>query len=208
MQTLCECHERVCGVATDLDPGEDCSLGKTLACMGNDEPILVWQESSGERTRTTPEETQRPEEHGEAHRGEAELDQQRVQTHRDREREGGGDAGEYQSSERNSESSLRGDQETPSGLAARGRVDGQEQESLHVPGELGGSTKARTRRIELEKRNHFDETGSMDERRVNGALEVEQRRGKSKKAVEKESTMKDVKMSDDGMDGLHGSLSS
>ena len=41
MQTLCECHERVCGVATDLDPGEDCSLGKTLACMGNDEPILV-----------------------------------------------------------------------------------------------------------------------------------------------------------------------
>ena len=48
----------------------------------------------------------------------------------------------------------------------------------------------------------------MDERRVNGASEVKQRRGKPKKAVEKESTMKDVKMSDDGMDGLHGSLSS
>ena len=33
MQTLCECHERACEAATDLR--------KTLASMGNDEPILA-----------------------------------------------------------------------------------------------------------------------------------------------------------------------
>ena len=37
MQTLCGCHERQCGSAADLDPGEDCSPGRRL---------LVWATTS------------------------------------------------------------------------------------------------------------------------------------------------------------------
>ena len=59
-------------------------LEKTLACMGNDEPILCGKRVLEKETRTAPEETQRPEEHGEALRGQAQLDQQGVQTHRGR----------------------------------------------------------------------------------------------------------------------------
>ena len=65
------------------------------------------------------------EEHCEAHRGQAKLDQQGIQAHRDRERKAGGDAGEPQRSERNSESGSRGDQDSPRGPVARGRIDGQ-----------------------------------------------------------------------------------
>ena len=59
----------------------------------------------------------------------------------------------------------------------------------------------------------------MDERRIDrgdfqlvgGSGEVEAKKRKLQEAIEKESTMKDVRMSDeglDGLDGLDGSLSS
>ena len=85
MQTLCECHARDCGVAA----GENRSPGKDVGLYGQRRAFFSWQESCGERTRTTSEEAQRPEEHDEA-----ELDQQGVQTRRGGEREVCGDAGE------------------------------------------------------------------------------------------------------------------
>ena len=71
----------------------------------------------------TPEETQWPEENREAHRGQARWGRRRIQTHRDREREAGGDAGESQSTKGNFESGLRGDQDSPRGPVAKGRID-------------------------------------------------------------------------------------
>ena len=138
--------------------------------------LLVWATTSlfwparefWKKNSNGPEETQQPEEHG---RSTSRSSRNWTQTRRGREREVGGDAGEYQSSERNSESSLRGDQDiarSPRRPASRGRVDGQEQESRHVPAEHGGNTKSRTTRIELRRGNYFEETGWMDERRVEG----------------------------------------
>ena len=124
MQTPCECHERDCGVATDLDPGEDCTLGKDAGWYGRRRAYFGWQKSFGERTRKTPKEAQWPDENDKAHRGQTKMDQQRIQTRRGPERESCGDAGESQSSARNPESSLRRNQETLSGLVAGGRVDG------------------------------------------------------------------------------------
>ena len=123
MQTLCER-----GIAADLDPSEV----RLQSCKRR---WLAWATTSlflrGRRvleknTRTTPQEAQRPQEHGRAHRGEAASDQQGVHTRRDGERESCGDAGEY--SERNSQSGLRRNQETPIRPVAGRRVHGQEQE--------------------------------------------------------------------------------
>ena len=70
------------------------------------------------------------------------LDQQRDNTHRDRGRELGGDyAGKNQDTERSTESSFRGDQETSNRLGTGGRLDGQKQESCSITGESGGSDK-------------------------------------------------------------------
>ena len=92
MQTLCEGHERDCGIAANLNPSEEYSLGKDAGLQWATSSLYFWKESSGERIRTTFEDAQRPEEHGVAHRGEAELDQHGVQTRRCRERESCGDA--------------------------------------------------------------------------------------------------------------------
>ena len=62
-------------------------LEKTLAGKGNDEPILAGK-------RVLEKEFEKHQKKLEAHRGQAKLDQQGIQTHRDRERKAGGDAGE------------------------------------------------------------------------------------------------------------------
>ena len=89
-----------------------------------------------------------------------------------------------------------------------------------VPGEHGGNSNPRTTRIESLERSRCEETGWMDERCtdrgdcqvVGGSGENFERSGSKEeqtpRGIEKESTMKDVRMSDDGLDGLDGSLSS
>ena len=94
----------------------------------------------------------------------------RIQTHRDREREAGGDAGESQSTKGNFESGLRGDQDSPRGPVAKGRIDRQKQEPHHVSGEHGGNSNPRTRRIGFLERVGFEETSWMDTRRFDGVI--------------------------------------
>ena len=130
-------------------------LEKTLACMGNDEPVLVGKrvlEGELERHQKKLNGPKSTAKHIEAKQ---KKDQQRVQTHRGRECEAGGDAGESQRSDRNFESTSRGDQDTPRRPAT---------DSHHVPGECGGNTKSRTTRIESAWRSRCEEAGWMDER--------------------------------------------
>ena len=111
----------------------------------------------------------------------------------------------------------RGNQDSPSRLVARGRIHGQTQEPHHVSGEHGGNSKSRTTRIELVERNCFEEICWVDERRIDGGdcqLEaqrhlkaVEAKKRKRQEAIEKGPTMKYVRMSDEGLDGLDGWLS-
>ena len=112
-------------------------LEKTLAGMGNDEPILAGNRVLEKELEKLHKETQWFEEHCKAHRGQAKLDQKRIQTHRVQECKAGGDAREPQSTKSNFESGLRGDQDSPRGPAARRRIDGQKQEPYHVSGEHG-----------------------------------------------------------------------
>ena len=117
--------------------------------------------------------------------------------------------------QRNFESSLRGDQGTPRRLAKRGRIDG------NVPGEHGGNKKSRTTRIEIcgeeaagkrlagwTRDGSTEEIASWSVEAERLSREVEAKKRKLQEAIEKESTMKDVRMSDEGLDGLDGSLSS
>ena len=120
------------------------------------------------RTRTAPEETQWLEEHGEAHRGHTEVDQQGDQTHRDREREGCGDVGECQSSERNSESGLRRIKKLRADLLWEGKSMDKSRSHVSSPGMLGGSATPRTTRNMLEKGNRFEASGWSNEKRDDG----------------------------------------
>ena len=141
------------------------------------------------------------------HRGKAELDQQGDQTRRGRGREGSGDAGEFESAERNSGSGFRGYQETSSGSVAGGRVDGQGQELCRVPGEL----VEEVRNPELQE---FYLRAASALKRVTGAttdatteeiaswtmeadgieLEISGKKRKIQQAVEQEPTQGDIKM--------------
>ena len=62
---------------------------------GQRRAYICWQKVDGEGARAAPKETQWPEEHCEAHRGNAELDQHADQARRGRGREGGGDTGKH-----------------------------------------------------------------------------------------------------------------
>ena len=132
---------------------------------------LVWvttslfgrQRSSGERTRNTPKETQWPEEHCKAHRGQAKLDQQRIQTPRVR---------EWQENLRVRKETLRVAYEEikilREDLLREGRIDGQKQEPHHVSGEHGRNSNPRRSRIGFLERSGFEETGWMNTRRFSG----------------------------------------
>ena len=130
-----------------------------------------------------------------------------------------GDVAKHQDSEGNSQSGVRGNQTTSKGHGAGGRIDGQEQQSCPVSGELGGSTKPRTAGTMLEKGNLFETNGwsieTQRRRRLPAEVwkQIESRwrsleKGEIQGAVEKELTKDDVKMSDGSVDGLGGSLSS
>ena len=85
---------------------------------------LVWA--------TTSLFAERPEVNGKAHRGQTELDQQRIQTPRGGNCKADGIAREPQSTKRNLESGLRGDQDSQRRPAERGRIDGQKQVPLRL----------------------------------------------------------------------------
>ena len=113
--------------------------------------------------------------------------------------------------------SLRVHQDTPRRLATRGRNDGQKQEP-HLSPESTGEL----RNLEQQESNFW--RGARDwldgremhrQRRLPAGRwkrrefrEVEAKNSKLQEAIEKESTMKDVRISDDDLDGLDGSLSS
>ena len=120
--------------------------------MGNDEPILAVKRVLEKVIERHQKKLKWPEEYGEAHRGKAASDEQGEQAHRGR--EGGGDAGKDLSTERNVESCFRGNQESPSGSGAGGRVDGQEQEPCLVPGELRERAKIIPHRNEMLEQRH------------------------------------------------------
>ena len=155
-------------MSDDAETPQSSTQEKLLSGMGDDEPVLAGKRVSGEGTRETPKEAQWPDENGKAHRGQTKLDQQGVQTQRDRQREPGGDAGESQSSERNIESGLRGNQDSQRRHAERGRNDGQKQEPLLVSGRHGGNPEARTTRIGVLERVGFEKTCWLDMRRFVG----------------------------------------
>ena len=93
--------------------------------MGNDEPIVAGkrvQEKELERHQKKLNGPKNTAKHIEAEQNWINRGSKRIETESAK---AGGDAGESQSPERNFESSLRGDQDTPRGLATRGRIDGQ-----------------------------------------------------------------------------------
>ena len=96
------------------------------------------------------------------------MDQQRIQTSRGRNCKADGIAREPQSTKRNIESGLRGNQDSQRRPAERGRNDGQEQEPLLVSGRHGGNPEARTTRIGVLERVSFEETSWLDTRRFVG----------------------------------------
>ena len=140
-----------------LDPEEDCSLGKTLACMGRDEPILAGKrvlEKELERHQKKLNGPKNTAKHMEVKQNWINRESKRIETESAK-------VAEMQESIRVRKGTPGAAYEEIKKLRAdllrEGESMDKKQESLHVPGELGGSTKARKARIELEKRNHFDE---------------------------------------------------
>ena len=117
-------------------------------------------------------------------------------------------AREPQSAKRNFESGLREDQDSPGGLAARRRIDGQQQEPLHVSGEHRNNSSPRATRTGFLEGIGFEETSCVDTRRsaeeIAGCMleaqrlnrEVEAKKRKLQEAIEKESG-NDARMGDD-----------
>ena len=110
----------------------------------------------------------------------------------------------------NTERSVRGNRETPSGSGAGGRIDGQEQESCLVSGESVRNLelqdnacegKSASKRMAGASRDATtEEIGSWFVEADRIALEISGKTEKSK-TVENEITKDDIKMSDGGMDG-------
>ena len=174
-----------------------------------------WRKSSN-GTRRSPT----AEEQCEAHRGQAELDQQGVQTRRGREREAGGDAGEYQSSER----TLRAAHEEIKVLREDLPREGESMDK-HRSHIMSLESTEEIRNLEQQELNlcrgaaakrpagwtrdgSTEETASWSVEAERISRQAEGKKRKIQEAVGKESTMRDVRMSDERMDGLDGSLSS
>ena len=157
LQTLRECRERRRGYPAVVHSGKNAVLEKTLAGMGDDEPILAGKKVLEKELEKLQKKLNGPKKNGKAHRGQTKLDQQRIQTI----------AREPQSTKRNIESGLRGDQDSQRRPAERGRNDGQKQEPL-VSGRHGGNPEARTARIGVLERVGIEETSWLDTRRFVG----------------------------------------
>ena len=168
MQTLCECRERRRGHPAVVNSRKNCRIGEDAGWYGRRRAYFSWQESSGEGTRQTPTEAQWPEENSKPHRGQAKLDQQRVQTARGRNCKTGGIAREPQSSKRNTESGVRGNQDSQRRPSERGRNDGQKHELLLVSGKHRRNSNARTTRTGVLERVGVEETGWVDSRWFSG----------------------------------------
>ena len=145
------------------------------------------------------------------------LDQQRVQTHRDREREAGGDVGKPQSSERNLESCFEEIKILREDLLREGESVDKSRSHIMTLESTEEIPNLEQQELNLW-RGCFEETCWMDTRRIDGgdcrsveaeriSREVEAKKRKLQEAIEKESTMKDVTMADECLDGLDGSLS-
>ena len=162
LQTLFECHERGCGAAAYFDPGEHLYPGEDAGMRGQRGASNRWQKVAGEGARAAPEETQLPEEYGEAHRGKAEMDQQGDEAHRGR--GGGGHAGKYV---RVRKDTLRVAFEEIKKLRADLVQEGESMDKnrSHVlsPGELGERAK-----IKPEKGNRIETKGWSNDTRNDG----------------------------------------
>ena len=185
--TLCECRERRRGYPAVVNSGENCCLGEDAGWYGRRRAYLGWQKSFGERTRVTPKAAQRSEENGKAHRGQTELDQQRIQTPPCRKCNTDGMAREPQSTKRNPESGLRGDQDSQRRPAERR----QKQEPLLVSRGHGGNSDTRETGTGVLERVGFEETSWMDTSRFdggncwldNGSPETQQRSGSKEEKI-------------------------
>ena len=210
LQTLCECHERGCGAATDLDPGENLFSGEDAGMHGQRGAFSRWQRGAGEGTRATPEEAPKnTAKHIEAKQNWINRETKRIEVEVEKV---AGDAGEYQSSEGNSESCLRRNQEIPESV---------DQNRSHV---LSPESLEEVRNLELQELYLRRATASKrvagatreatTEEIVSWSVEADriaaENSGKKKKYKRrsKESIKDDIKMPDGGMDGLDGPLSS
>ena len=148
LQTLCECRERRRGYPAVVNSGKITVLEKTLAGMGDDEPILAGKKVLEKELKKLQKKLNGPKKNGKAHRGQTKLDQQRIQTPRGGICKIDGIAREPQRPERNIESGLRGNQDSQRGPSERGRND--------------------TTRTGILERVGFEETGWVDRRRFSG----------------------------------------
>ena len=219
LQTLCECRERRRGYPAVVNSGKIAVLEKTMAGMGDDEPILAGKKVLETELEKLQKKLNGPKKTAKHIEAKTKLDQQGIQTSRGGVCKADGIAREPQSAERNIESGLRGNQDSQRGPSERGRNDGQKQEPLLVSGGHGGNPEARTARTVVLERGStskrlagWTRDGSTEEiagwmmeaQRLN--KEVEAKKRKLQETIERESK-KDARM-DDAMDGLDGSLSS
>ena len=142
MQTLCECREQRRGYPAVVHSGKIAVLEKTLVGMGDDEPILAGKrvlEKELEKLQKKLNGPKKTAQHIEAKQNWINRESKRL---RGRNCKTGGIAREPQSSKRNIESGLRGNQDSQRTPSERGRNDGQKQEPLLVSGGHGGNLEA------------------------------------------------------------------
>ena len=168
LQTLCECHERRFGYPAVVYSGKIAVLEKTLAGMGDDEPILAGKRVLEKELEKLQKKLNGPKKTAKHIEAKQNWINQRIQTRRGRNCKADGIAREPQSTKRNLESGLRGDQDSQRRPAERRRIDGQEQEPLLVSGGHGRNSEARATGTGVLERVGFEETSWLDTRRFVG----------------------------------------
>ena len=131
--------------------------------MGNEEPKLSWKKEywrrSSERHQKKLNGPKNMAQHTEAKQNWVNRESKRIEAESAKLAR---DAGEFQSSERNSESSLRGGQDTPRSPACE-RSNRLDKNRRHIM-TLESTEETRN----LDKENYREKTGWMDERQIDG----------------------------------------
>ena len=168
LQTLCEGRERRRGYPAVVNSGKIAVLEKTLAGMGDDEPLLAGKkvlEKELEKLQKKLNGPKKTAKHIEAKQNWIDRESKRLEAESAR-------LTELQENLRvwkeTLKVGLRGNQDPQRGPSERGRNDGRKQEPLLVSGRHGGHPEARTTRTGVLERVGFEETGWVDTRRFSG----------------------------------------
>ena len=213
----CKCHERDCGVAADFDPGEDCSSGEDASLYGHRRASFSWQESSGKeldgtRRNSTGRRTRRSTEAKQKWiTRESNASRPRVRSWRKIRVRKETLRAAYKEIKILREDLLReGDSVDRNRSHIMSPESTEEIRNLEQQQELNLWSGAASKRLVGWTRDGWstEEIASWSVEVERISREVEAKKRKLQEAIEKESTMKDVSMSDDGLDGLDGSLSS